>query len=457
MIAASSVKCFTRQTSVTSRSKITHMSATSSFHWVLFNPNVDPNDSSSNINVNATSKRAYSSNITMNSWSPKTTNMTNMSSPRYFSTQPTTATTTATTDGTFYSEQATSSVENTLSKLVSNSNPDATITATSAAEAVTENTVSVSDAYALVFDPSWYNPADQAVKFLNYIDSFHDMPYAFTIIGSTLAIRTLLLPIFVQGQRNASRMAHMTPELNVLKQRVEQSGGRNADMAVQAKQAEEMKALFRKYNCNPLKSLIPPIVQAPVFMSMFFALKKMPEYFPDPLSVGGLAWFPDLTLADPLYILPVASSLSFLATIELSKKTMASTSPDQANLMTNIFRGLGVIMIPVTINFSTAILIYWVTNNTFSAFQTAAFQNKSIRKQLDIWDPPKQIAGAPPPKGIKEMWDDYMKEHTQKGTMEEKKEAMKKHNQQIAHLKLEQQVKATGIGGKKKRSRRKRR
>ncbi len=35
------------------------------------------------------------------------------------------------------------------------------------------------------------------------------------------------------------------------------------------------------------------------------------------LVEGGALWFPDLTAADPLYLLPVLSSLTFLLTVEL--------------------------------------------------------------------------------------------------------------------------------------------
>lgn len=46
-------------------------------------------------------------------------------------------------------------------------------------------------------------------------------------------------------------------------------------------------------------------LQAPVFISFFIALRKM-AYLPVPsLQTGGLLWFPDLTAADPFYILPL--------------------------------------------------------------------------------------------------------------------------------------------------------
>ena len=49
-----------------------------------------------------------------------------------------------------------------------------------------------------------------------------------------------------------------------------------------------------------------PPSQAPVFISFFIALRKM-AYLPVPsLQTGGALWFPDLTMADPFYLLPIA-------------------------------------------------------------------------------------------------------------------------------------------------------
>ena len=92
-----------------------------------------------------------------------------------------------------------------------------------------------------------------------------------------------------------------------------------------------------------------PFVQMPVFVSIFFALRAMTSApvatmqtegihehlvrswsvrrLTTPLSRAraggarsypvGLAWFTDLTLADPTYILPIANSAMLLATIEV--------------------------------------------------------------------------------------------------------------------------------------------
>ena len=60
-----------------------------------------------------------------------------------------------------------------------------------------------------------------------------------------------------------------------------------------------------------------PLVQLPVFISFFIALRKMATLPIESMQTGGLLWFNDLTAYDPYYVLPVVVSLSMLATIEV--------------------------------------------------------------------------------------------------------------------------------------------
>lgn len=57
--------------------------------------------------------------------------------------------------------------------------------------------------------------------------------------------------------------------------------------------------------------------QAPVFMSFFFALKGMSNIPVESMKEGGLFWFADLTICDPYYILPLLTSVTMWATIEV--------------------------------------------------------------------------------------------------------------------------------------------
>lgn len=309
------------------------------------------------------------------------------------------------------------------------------------------------------WEPSWYNPADQMIELLNYVQSSTGVPYAVGIVGMTIAMRTLMLPLFVQSQRNASRMAHLKPEMDVLKEKMDRLG-KNVDQETQMRMAMQMKALFAKYQCNPLKALVVPVIQAPLFMSMFFGLRKMPDYFPTELSTGGLYWFQDLTQTDPLYILPVASIGSFIIMIELGKDTMMASNPQQGKLMLNFFRGMCVLMIPVTINFSSAVLTYWTVNNSISLAQTVAFRNPTIKKALDIWEPPKPVPGAAPAsdKGIIESLQEAMGNAAKKDESVDREERMKAHNAAIEQKKQMAQItKEQSVAGRKRRKIRRKR
>ena len=304
-----------------------------------------------------------------------------------------------------------------------------------------------------VWDPAWYNPADQMINLLHAVHETSGLSYGLSIVAMTVTLRTFMLPLFVHSQRNASRMAHLKPEMDVLKEKVDRLGP-NVDQETQMRMAMQMKALFAKYECNPLKALLVPVVQAPLFMSMFFGLRKVPDYFPDELSTGGMLWFPDLTQTDPLYILPITSIASFLIMIELGKDQMLQSNPAQGKLMLNFFRGVSVLMVPVTINFSTAVLTYWTVNNSISLAQTVAFKNPSIRKALDIWEPPKPVTGQSNSnnKGLMESIQEAVGNASKKDDAASQTDRIKAHNAAIEQRKqMEKITKEKSAAGRRKR------
>ncbi len=57
--------------------------------------------------------------------------------------------------------------------------------------------------------------------------------------------------------------------------------------------------------------------QAPVFLSFFMALRKMSNYPVESMKEGGMLWFPDLTIMDQFYILPVITCTTLWVTLEV--------------------------------------------------------------------------------------------------------------------------------------------
>ena len=59
----------------------------------------------------------------------------------------------------------------------------------------------------------------------------------------------------------------------------------------------ELQEYMKKHKFNPIRNVIPMLLQFPFFMSMFFGLRGM-TYLPvESMCEGGLWWFTDLTIA----------------------------------------------------------------------------------------------------------------------------------------------------------------
>ncbi len=123
--------------------------------------------------------------------------------------------------------------------------------------------------------------------------------WGIAIIVLTLTARTLMFPLAVPGIRNMIRMRELKPEIDALNEKFKDDA--------QAKGLAQME-LWRKHNVNPLKGCLPQLASMPVWFALYTTLQTAVELYNIPFL-----WFPDLSAADPLYILPfVIGGTSFL-------------------------------------------------------------------------------------------------------------------------------------------------
>ena len=202
---------------------------------------------------------------------------------------------------------------------------------------------------------------------------------------------------------------------------------------------ENMKALFARYEITPFAALVTPLVQAPLFIGMFFGMKRIPDIFPDACANGGLWWFTDLTVPDPTYILPLACGLSFIATIESGKDQMIDSNPQHGPVIVNAFRAMALVMVPVMTTFPAAMLCYWVPNNFITMTQSIVLRNEMVKQQFGIWDRPKPTPGQENSNaGFQETMNNLVKQVKGEPTTEKAK--IELHNKEVDARKRVQQV-----------------
>jgi len=223
--------------------------------------------------------------------------------------------------------------------------------------------------------------------------------------------------------RNIAVANNIKPEMESITGQMNAARQAGDNMAA-ARHSGDLKKLFAKHNYSPFKSLLTPLIQAPIFVSFFIGLRKMAELPVESLKTGGALWFPDLTAMDPYYALPVLSAATFLLTIELGTDGI---SAQQQGTMKKVFRGMAVIMVPLTYSMpsvslsepfvilnssshpfqsSQGVFVYWVTSNIFSFAQFFVLRAPALRSYFKI---PAMIKHKENPNIKKQGFFDSMK------------------------------------------------
>jgi YidC/Oxa1 family membrane protein insertase len=86
------------------------------------------------------------------------------------------------------------------------------------------------------------------------------------------------------------KMRELKPEIDALNEKYKDDA--------QAKGLAQME-LWRKHNVNPLKGCLPQMASMPVWFALYTTLQTAVELYNIPFL-----WFPDLSSADPHYVLP---------------------------------------------------------------------------------------------------------------------------------------------------------
>ena len=225
---------------------------------------------------------------------------------------------------------------------------------------------------------------------------FHDsfgFSWGWSIVALTVVVRAALMPLTIKQFKSMQNMARFQPEIKKLQEKYK--GDRE-------RLNQEMMKFYRENKVNPFASCLPLVAQLPVFLSLFYMLRKdlridvCPDVNPPgtenpvPCGTGGEAHFlfiPDITdkatggVLVALIILYVGSQL--LSTI------LMSTATDKTQRI--LFLALPFVFVIFVINFPAGLLVYWITTNLWTIVQQAI-----VRKRLGPMRPATAGGEAPP-------------------------------------------------------------
>jgi len=194
-----------------------------------------------------------------------------------------------------------------------------------------------------------------------------------SIIGLTLIIKALLLPLAYKSFVSMAKMKKIQPQMEEIKEKAGDD---------KQKLQKDMMALYKKEGANPASGCLPILMQIPVFFSLYKVIAVTIELrhapwvgwindlaSPDPSSIlnlfGLLPW--GVPAADSIFalislgILPIALGISMYLQQKLNP---APTDPTQAM----IFAWMPWIFMFMLGSFASGLVLYWIANNmiTFS-------------------------------------------------------------------------------------------
>lgn len=228
-----------------------------------------------------------------------------------------------------------------------------------------------------------YWPIGIIQSILEWLHIGCDLPWWGCIAVMTVLCRTLMFPIVAIAQRNAARLHNVMPEVQAVQLKMTEAR-QCANHYEAAKYSQELMKLMKERKVNPLKNMLGPLCQAPIFISFFIGLRRMVNAPVESLHEGGALWFTDLTVPDPYYILPVITCATLFATIKVGADGAAMTSQNMQT-MKYVLNALPVVMFPFIMNFPGAILCYWCTSNSYALVQVRSFHSLNHRALFTVF------------------------------------------------------------------------
>ncbi len=207
-----------------------------------------------------------------------------------------------------------------------------------------------------MFDTFVTLPMQQALTFFYTLTQKAGFPsYGIAIILLTAAIKLLLYPLTVKQVKSMKAVQEIQPKVKALQEKYKDN---------KEKLQSEIADLYKANKVNPLSGCLPLIVQMPLLMGIFFAIKEYQYQGPTKfLWIESLQQGTSLSdPSDPFFIIPL---LCAVTTYVQQKQT--TTEMTQQNKMMLIF--MPVFIGYITITFPAGLGIYWVVSNLVQILQ----------------------------------------------------------------------------------------
>ena len=212
------------------------------------------------------------------------------------------------------------------------------------------------------------------LKLLKFIYSL--IPnYGIAIIILSIIIKFVFYPLTHKSFSSAQKMQQVQPLLKEVQARYKGNP--------QKVQQETMK-LYKEHGVSPLGGCLPLLIQFPFLFALYPVLQSTIEL----RHAGFIFWLKDLSIPDPLYILPVLMGITmFFQQKLMSQKPSPNMDEKQlAQLKTQKFMmyGMPIFFVFIFKSLPAGLVLYWFTYNILSVWEQLSIRKKTQAPSREI-------------------------------------------------------------------------
>jgi YidC/Oxa1 family membrane protein insertase len=206
-------------------------------------------------------------------------------------------------------------------------------------------------------------PLGHAVTWI--ILSMHDalkISYGWILILFGVVVRLLMWPLNAKAMRSQLKNMEIQPRLKEIQTKYKS----NPEQL-----QKEMLKLYKEEGFNPMGGCLPMLIPFPVLITLFFVFQSSIEFRGVPFL-----WLPDLSRADPLYILPVVLGATMMLQQYISMKTMPPNPQ-----MKFMLWFMPLFMMVIFFNLASGLNLYYAAQNIPGFFQQLQLTKERQRYQ----------------------------------------------------------------------------
>ncbi len=217
------------------------------------------------------------------------------------------------------------------------------------------------NSYGWIFKPIIQPFANIIVVILLWMHENLNMGYGWVLILFGIAVRIVLWPLNQKAMRSSMAMQAIQPEIKAVQERYKQDP---------QKMQQEVMKLYKEHGVNPLGGCLPMLIPMPVLFALFFVFRVTIEFRGVPFL-----WLPDLSRADPYFIIPIVMGLSMFAVSKLGQ--MGVPPNPQAKMMLYIMPAF---LTFIFLKLSSGLNLYYAVSNIASIPQQWLIARQRLRR-----------------------------------------------------------------------------